>query len=144
MENQSPILSVKPKFLIGQEVGSQLILMFISVIDLWIAYEIKQWVFLLPSIAFSVGFLFYLKAKKQWVESIHLDFYDDYFIISNQACFLKSAETTQVSYQELSKVKLTTNGFEEEDQLGTISFKKGKTPWHFYFIPIDILNSVFL
>jgi hypothetical protein len=134
MENQSPILSVKPIFIFWQEVASQLLLLLpLSLFGSTLLFRINHPVEpLLILLGLVIGFFLYLQQKKEWSDRVQYDFYDDYFTLTQNKFFSKAKVTVKVQYTELSKLWISNNYFEKPLELATISIKRGEIPWYYY------------
>jgi hypothetical protein len=134
MENQSPILSVKPEFLFWQEVASQWILIFIVCVLITISVSYRGvGLMILPAIALIIGFFIYCEQKKLLVAGTYYLFFEDYLVIHyNNSGFVRNQSIT-IEYREISKLSITQNIFEESLKLCSIPFKRGSTPWYFSF-----------
>jgi hypothetical protein len=136
MENQSPILSVKPQFLFGQEVLSQLFLIFIvgvyvSMISI-ATHKIPSFVLVLVPTAFMIGFFIYCKLTELIVKNTEYTFYDTYLTITHKRSSLVTAQSISIDYDEISAVKISHNVFEKPVNLGSIAFKRGSMSWSYY------------
>lgn len=143
MENQSPILSVKPKFLLLPELLVQLpFLLFFTV---WAGGFFGGFSIVLLSIFFPttqsnmeqiapflfgfwgllggpLGLYFYLYTKKNRLEKTIYEFYDDHLLIAQVTNDASKQKVIQFNYATITKIAIYSHWFQKSEELGSVCF----------------------
>ena len=151
MENQSPILSVKPNFFLLPELLVQLpFLLFFTV---WAGGFFGGFSIVLLSIFFPttqsnmgqiapfffgfwgllggpLGLFFYLYTKKKRLQKTIYEFYDDHLLITQVTDDTNKQKVIQFEYAKIAKIAIYSNEFQKSEELGSVCFSD-KTSFHY-------------
>lgn len=143
MENQSPILSVKPNFFLLPELLVQLpFLLFFTV---WTGGFFGGFSIVLLSIFFPttqsnmgqiapfffgfwgllggpLGLFFYLYTKKKRLQKTIYEFYDDHLLITQVTDDTNKQKVIQIDYTNITEIATYSQWFQKSQALGSVCF----------------------